>query len=89
MKKESSIESHPVIFRDTQAKADFYTTSTMTSDAKETVNGIEYYIIPIEVSSKSHPFYTGESRIMDTEGRVEKFKARQTKKQSSRKSTGK
>ena len=82
MKKDIHIESFPVIFRDTEANVDFFTTSTMKGETTETHNNIEYSVITIEVSSASHPFYTGEARVMDTAGRVEKFKSRVAKKKS-------
>ena len=71
---------HPVIFRDGDAGVDFVTMSTRTSDKKETIGSVEYSVIPIEVSSASHPFYTGEDTIIDSTGRVEKFKIRAEKK---------
>ena len=80
MKKEIHPEVHPVIFRDTGAGVDFAGLSTATSEEKETVDGVEHFVIPIEISSASHPFYTGEENIIDSAGRVEKFKARMEKK---------
>ena len=71
---------HPVIFRDGDAGVDFVTMSTRTSDRKETIDSVEYSVIPIEVSSASHPFYTGEDTIIDSTGRVEKFRIRAGKK---------
>ena len=76
-------ELNNVIFRDTGADAEVFTKSTMTSAKKETHNGVEYFIIPVEVSSASHPFYTGEERIIDVAGRVEKFTSRQSKSKKS------
>ena len=71
---------HPVIFRDSGAGKDFFCTSTIVSEEKETVGGIEYSVVPIEVSSASHPFYTGKDNIIDSTGRVEKFARRAEKK---------
>lgn len=76
---------HPVIFRDTGAGADFFGESTAVSEQKETVDGVEYYVIPVEISSASHPFYTGEENIIDTAGRVEKFRQRASKRASQKK----
>lgn len=59
----------------------FLTRSTMTSD--ETItweDGKEYPVIKVEVSSASHPFYTGKNIFVDTAGRVEKFNTRYKKK---------
>ncbi len=68
-----------VAFKDTASDAVFILGSTI--DAKETikVDGVEYPMTTIEISSVSHPFYTGLEKVMDTAGRVEKFKARQSK----------
>lgn len=52
------------------------TTSTLKSDQTKEVNGITYFVIPIEISSASHPFYTGKQILVDTARRVEKFKER-------------
>ena len=46
------------------------------------IDGVEHFVIPIEISSASHPFYTGEENIIDSAGRVEKFKARAGKKET-------
>ncbi len=74
MKKGIHPEYHEVIFQDTSSNVSFKTKSTMTS--KETVkweDGNEYPVIKLEVSSASHPFYTGKKIFVDTAGRVEKF----------------
>lgn len=80
MKKETHPEVHPVLFRDTGVGVDFVGLSTATSEVKEVVDGVEHFVIPIEISSASHPFYTGEENIIDSAGRVEKFKARAGRK---------
>ena len=76
MQKEKHPEMHPVIFRDSGAGVDFKSFSTRTSEVTEDIDGTTYQIISIEVSSASHPFYTGKDTIIDTAGRVEKFKKR-------------
>lgn len=80
MKKGTHPDLHSVIFRDTGAGVDFVGSSTMTAEEQETVDGVLHYVIPVEVSSASHPFYTGKEHVMDTAGRVEKFKSRMGKK---------
>ncbi len=77
--------SHPVIFRDGNAKTDFVMTSTMTSDEVEKIDGIEHYVIRVDVSSASHPFYTGKQNILDTSGRVDKFRAKIEKAKAAQK----
>ncbi len=67
----------PVVFQDDQAKFAFLTQSTATTD--ETIkweDGNTYPLIKMHISSASHPFFTGEEKIIDTEGRVDRFKAR-------------
>jgi large subunit ribosomal protein L31 len=68
---------HPVVFRDRSAGFAFLTRSTAISD--RTVrweDGNTYTVIDVEVSSASHPFYTGSARVVDTAGRVERFRRR-------------
>lgn len=67
----------PIVFRDLASGATFLTRSTATSDRTiEWEDGNTYPVIDVEISSESHPFYTGKQRIMDSAGRVEKFKSR-------------
>ena len=73
---------NPVIFRDASAKKDFFMYSAMTSDLKEKIKGVEYYVIRLDISSASHPFFTGKQSLIDTSGRVEKFEARMAKARS-------
>lgn len=68
---------HPVVFRDPTADVAFLTRSTATSqDTIEWEDGNTYPVINVDVSSASHPFYTGKQKIMDTAGRVERFNRR-------------
>jgi len=74
MRKDIHPEYKEVVFLDTSSDFKFLTKSTMTS--KETIkweDGNEYPLIKVEVSSASHPFYTGKKIFLDTAGRVEKF----------------
>ena len=81
----SKNELHPkdyrfVVFADESAKFSFLTKSTAKSD--ETIkwtDGKEYPLVKVQISSASHPFFTGEEKIIDTEGRVDRFKARAAK----------
>lgn len=77
MKADIHPDYHPVVFRDKGADMAFLTRSTATSD-KTVVweDGNEYPVIDVEISSASHPFYTGTAKVLDTAGRVEKFKRR-------------
>ncbi|WP_392467453.1 type B 50S ribosomal protein L31 [Arsenicicoccus cauae] len=68
---------HRVVFRDPTADVAFLTRSTATSqDTIEWEDGNTYPVINVDVSSASHPFYTGKQKIMDTAGRVERFNRR-------------
>ncbi len=70
-------EYRHVVFQDEAAKFAFLTKSTATSN--ETIkweDGNEYPLVKVHISSASHPFFTGEEKIIDTEGRVDRFKAR-------------
>jgi large subunit ribosomal protein L31 len=70
-------EGHPslnnVCFLDVSSGKRFLTRSTLKSARKEDIDGVEYHIILRDVTMDSHPAYTGEKRLVDTAGRVEKF----------------
>jgi len=68
---------HQVVFRDRSANFAFLTKSTVTSERTITwEDGKTYPVVDVEVSSASHPFYTGQSRVLDSAGRVEQFRRR-------------
>jgi large subunit ribosomal protein L31 len=67
----------PVAFRDSSTGTLFVIGSTIVTEERiKLEDGIEYPLVTVEVSSASHPFYTGQQRMMDSQGRVEKFKKR-------------
>jgi len=76
MKTETHPEYRAIVFRDLASGETFLTRSTATSDKTIEVDGETYPVIDVEISSASHPFYTGKQRIMDSAGRVEKFNKR-------------
>lgn len=76
MKTEIHPVYAPIVFRDLASGEMFLTRSTATSAKTVEVDGVEYPVIDVEISSASHPFYTGKQRIMDSAGRVEKFNKR-------------
>ena len=77
MKAEIHPDYNLVLFRDLASGKAFLPRSTMTSVKTEKwEDGNEYPIVEVEISSESHPFYTGKQRIMDSAGRVERFNAR-------------
>ena len=80
MKADIHPNYKPVVFQDVSSDFAFLTKSTMTS--KETIkweDGEEYPLIKVEISSYSHPFFTGKQKIVDTAGRVDKFRRRYAK----------
>ncbi|MEO6530872.1 MAG: type B 50S ribosomal protein L31 [Specibacter sp.] len=77
MKQNIHPKYEAIVFNDLASGTKFLTRSTATS--KKTIeweDGNTYPIIDVEISSESHPFYTGKQRIMDSAGRVERFNAR-------------
>lgn len=77
MKPSIHPDYRPVVFRDASADFSFLTRSTAASERTITwSDGREYPVIDVEVSSASHPFYTGQSKVLDTAGRVERFRRR-------------
>ena len=83
MKPDIHPDYGPVVFRDKAADFSFLTRSTATSNhTVEWEDGNTYPVIDIEISSASHPFYTGQARVVDTAGRVERFRKRYGKEAS-------
>ena len=77
MKADIHPKYNEVVFQDVTSDLVFLTRSTLTS--KESIkweDGKEYPLVKVEVSSASHPFYTGKQKLMDTSGRVDKFRKR-------------
>ena len=80
MKRNIHPKVHQVIFKDTSSEFSFLGTSTM--DSKETIkwkDGKSYPLIRLEISSASHPFFTGKQRVLDTGGRIDRFKKKYRK----------
>ncbi|MFC6017745.1 type B 50S ribosomal protein L31 [Plantactinospora solaniradicis] len=66
-----------VVYRDRNADFAFLTRTTATSDKTiEWTDGNTYPVIDVDISSASHPFWTGRQRVLDTAGRIEKFRAK-------------
>ncbi len=77
MKADIHPDYREVVFQDMTSDFKFLTRSTLSS--KETIkwkDGNDYPLVKIDISSASHPFYTGQNKIMDTSGRVDKFRKR-------------
>ena len=73
MKPDIHPAYHPVLYIDTAANEEWVSRSTQTSDETREIDGVEHYVIRLEISSYSHPFFTGQLRFVDTAGRIEKF----------------
>lgn len=69
-----------VVFKDMSNGDTFFTRSTVNSKENIEINGVSYPLVKLEISSSSHPFYTGKSNLVDTAGRVDKFMNRYAKR---------
>ena len=81
MKPDIHPNHRPVVFKDNSA--DFAILTRSTVETKETItwtDGKEYPLVRVDISSQSHPFYTGKQNIVDTAGRVDRFKRKYGKK---------
>ena len=71
MKPDIHPKFKPVIFVD--GDHEIRTFSTMSSREKRVIDGVEYSVVPVDISAYSHPFFTGKQKLVDTEGRVDRF----------------
>ena len=84
MKSDIHPNYRPVVFRDAGAEFSFITQSTVeTSDTVVWEDGNEYPLVTVELSSASHPFFTGQMKIVATAGRVERFERRYGRRRGS------
>ncbi|HIU55684.1 MAG TPA: type B 50S ribosomal protein L31 [Candidatus Gallibacteroides avistercoris] len=86
MKKGIHPENYrPVVFKDMSNEEIFISRSTI--NAKETIeiDGVTYPLVKLEITSSSHPFYTGKQKLVDTAGRVDKFMSRYQKHMQNKK----
>jgi len=74
MKAEIHPKYHNVVFVDVSTKDEIVTRSTMTSEETREIDGVEHYIIKCDITSFTHPFFTGKQKLMDTEGRIDRFR---------------
>jgi large subunit ribosomal protein L31 len=73
MKPDIHPALHPCVFVDTGAGVEFISRSTSTSKQTRMIDGVEHHVIFVDISSASHPFYTGKQRAVSVAGRVERF----------------
>ncbi len=78
MKPDIHPKLNPVVFVD--GLHEIVTRSTITSSETKSINGVDHFIVHVDISGHSHPFFTGKQRLVDTAGRIERFKARYNKK---------
>ena len=77
MKKEIHPSNYrPVVFKDMSNDEIFISRSTVNSRETIDVDGVTYPLVKLEITSASHPFYTGKQKLVDTAGRVDKFMSR-------------
>ena len=77
MKQDIHPNYRPVVFQDLSEGTNFVIRSTVETDDTITLDdGVEYPLVKVEISSASHPFFTGTMKIIDTAGRVERFERR-------------
>lgn len=77
MKKKLHPDNYrPVVFQDLNNNTTFLTRSTAATDETIKLDGVEYPLVKVHISSSSHPFFTGQEKLVDIEGRVDRFKAR-------------
>ena len=80
MKKEIHPESYRLVaFKDMSNDDIFITKSTVETKETIEVEGVEYPLVKLEISRTSHPYYTGKSKLIDTAGRIDKFKNKYAK----------
>lgn len=77
MKKEIHPNNYrPVVFKDMSNEEIFISRSTINARETIEIDGITYPLVKLEITSTSHPFYTGKQKLVDTAGRVDKFMSR-------------
>ncbi len=74
-----------VVFKDMSNGETFISRSTVNSKETIDIDGVNYPLVKLDISSSSHPFYTGKSKLVDTAGRVDKFMNRYAKRMEAKK----
>ena len=80
MQKEIHPEYYPVVFIDVSTGDEVVTKSTKKTDETKSIDGVDHYVIKCDITSFTHPFFTGTQRLVDTAGRVERFNKKYGKK---------
>ena len=87
MKKKTHPEYHPVLFVDVSADYEVATNSTLKSKEVRDIDGVDHYVVRVDISSASHPFFTGQERFLDAAGRIEKFRKKFGERYTKKKKT--
>ncbi|MEE2779090.1 MAG: type B 50S ribosomal protein L31 [Myxococcota bacterium] len=74
MKEGIHPEYNPVVFIDVSTGDEIQTRSTLTSDESRDIDGVSHYVINCDITSFTHPFYTGKQKLLDAEGRIDRFR---------------
>ena len=74
MKEGIHPDYHPVVFIDVSTGDEIQTRSTMTSDKTRDIDGVSHYVVNCVITSFTHPFYTGKQKLLDAEGRIDRFR---------------
>jgi large subunit ribosomal protein L31 len=74
MKEGIHPKYHPVVFVDAGSGDEVISRSTVTSNEKRMINGVEHYVVSMDITAYTHPFFTGKQKLVDTEGRIDRFK---------------
>ena len=86
MKKEIHPDNYRLVaFKDMSNEETFITRSTANTKDTIEIDGVEYPLVKLEISNTSHPFYTGKMKLVDTAGRVDKFRSRYQKHMDNKK----
>lgn len=78
MKAEIHPEYHPVVFVD--GDSEVITRSTRTSGETRNIDGVDHFVLRVDISGSSHPFWTGKVKVLDAAGRIERFNRKYGKK---------
>lgn len=91
MKKDTHAKEYrPVLFKDSGNGTEYIIPSTVaTKETEKAKDGKTYPLFRVEISSSSHPFYTGQEKVLDSAGRVERFKQKQAKAGTKKTKSGK
>lgn len=74
MKQDIHPQYNHVLYIDGSTKTEWVSRSTASSGEKREIDGVEHFVIRLDISSESHPFFTGKQRLVDSEGRIDRWR---------------